>query len=66
MFSVDFPTLNSSDFLFDSVPPAHSLWLTRWPEIKSLWGHEREISKLAKGKNWFASGDDFGNVFHLE
>lgn len=56
--------INAKDFEFESVPPAHLLWLTRWPEIKIYQGHFREITRLAlpKDKSYIASGDDKGAV----
>jgi WD40 repeat protein len=39
------------------------MWLTRWPEVSSLWGHQRELRRItvAPGQ-WIASGDDRGGV----
>jgi len=58
----EFEPLTGADFVFDNVPPAHSMWLTRWPEIGDYWGHERELTKLAFSSQWLASGDDRGGV----
>jgi WD40 repeat protein len=59
--SAEFAPLQASDFCKDRVPDAHEMWLTRWPEVKSLWGHERELRQLTVSSgSWFASGDDRG------
>jgi WD40 repeat protein len=58
-----FAPLVASDFMKERVPNAHEMWLTRWPEVASLWGHQRELRRItvAPGQ-WIASGDDRGGV----
>lgn len=60
--SSDFAPLTASDFMKDHIPNAHEMWLTRWPEIHSLWGHERELRQMTITDQWFASGDDRGGI----
>jgi hypothetical protein len=36
-----------SDFMKERVPDANEMWLTRWPEVASLRGHQREL-----GRSW--------------
>lgn len=58
---VEFAPLVPSDFMKDRIPDSHEMWLTRWPEVKSLWGHERELRQMTiSNGNWFATGDDHG------
>ena len=59
---LDFNNLTGADFVFDGIPPAHSMWLTRWPEVDAIFGHFREITKLGVAKTWIGSGDDRGGV----
>lgn len=54
--------LTGSDFVFDDIPPGTSMWLTRWPDVLQYMGHFRELTKIAVGKQWIASGDDRGGV----
>lgn len=57
----EFKPLVPSDFMKDRIPDAHEMWLTRWPEINSLWGHERELRRMAiSSGDWLATGDDRG------
>jgi hypothetical protein len=58
-----FAPLVASDFMKERVPDPHEMWLTRWPEVSSLWGHQRELRRItvAPGQ-WIASGDDRGGV----
>ena len=58
---VEFAPLVPSDFMKDRIPDSHEMWLTRWPEVKSLWGHERELRQMTiSNGDWFATGDDHG------
>lgn len=57
-----FHPLTAADFMKDRIPDSHEMWLTRWPEFKSSFGHHREIHQMTipeKG-DWFATGDDKG------
>ncbi|EAY23776.1 hypothetical protein TVAG_121140 [Trichomonas vaginalis G3] len=60
--AIDFAPLNGADFEFDGIPPGTSMWLTRWPEVQQYWKHFRELTRIAVGKAWIASGDDRGGV----
>ena len=63
--SRDFAPLTGDDFVFDHNPPSsHEMWLTRWPEVDSRWGHLREIRVMCQtnDRSWFASADDRGGV----
>jgi elongator complex protein 2 len=53
--------LTPSDFSKENKG-SHDMWLTRWPEIRSLWGHERELTKITVAGDWMASGDSRGAV----
>jgi WD40 repeat protein len=56
-----FEPLIAKDFMKERIPDAHEMWLTRWPEVRSLWCHERELRQLTVSSgNWFATGDDRG------
>ncbi|OHT17541.1 hypothetical protein TRFO_02598 [Tritrichomonas foetus] len=57
-----FAPITASDFMKDRTPDAHEMWLTRWPEYKSIFGHERELRQMTVAENgdWFATGDDRG------
>ncbi|KAK8884472.1 Elongator subunit elp2 [Tritrichomonas musculus] len=57
-----FDPITASDFMKDRIPTSHEMWLTRWPEFKSIFGHEREIRQMTVAENgdWFATGDDRG------
>jgi WD40 repeat protein len=58
-----FDPLVAKDFMKDRIPDAHEMWLTRWPETASLWGHERELRRLTvSSASWFATGDDRGGI----
>lgn len=56
----NFAPLTPSDFMKDKIPDSHEMWLTRWPEQKSLFAHERELRQMTVARDWFASGDDRG------
>ena len=58
----EFDPLTANDFIFKGIPPAHSMWLTRWPEVDAIWGHFRELTKIAVASKWIGSGDDRGAV----
>jgi WD40 repeat protein len=56
-----FDPLVPKDFMKDRIPDSHEMWLTRWAEVKSLWGHERELRRIAvSSAGWMATGDDRG------
>lgn len=57
---INFAPLTPSDFMKDRIPDSHEMWLTRWPEQKSLFAHERELRQMTVADDWFASGDDRG------
>ncbi|KAH0791090.1 putative elongator complex protein 2 [Histomonas meleagridis] len=56
----NFPPLTPSDFMKDRIPHSHEMWLTRWPEYKSIFAHERELRQMTVASDWFATGDDRG------
>jgi hypothetical protein len=41
-----FAPLVTSNFMKEHVPDAHEMWLRRWPEVPSLWGHQREPRRI--------------------
>ena len=57
-----FAPITAADFMKDRIPDSHEMWLTRWPEFKSIFGHEREIRQMtvAEKGDWFATGDERG------
>lgn len=57
-----FAPITAEDFMKNTIPTSHEMWLTRWPEFKSIFKHEREIRQMTVARNghWFATGDDRG------